>query len=91
MISIIFIYICSVICKDPIDYIDPFIGTGNQGKTFPGVNTPTGMVKLSPDTVTGGDKYAYNLIGKNEFFSGSGYIHHHKTIQGFSMTHMSGV
>jgi hypothetical protein len=22
--------------KDPVDYIDPFIGTGHQGKTFPG-------------------------------------------------------
>jgi len=64
--------------KDPVDYVDPFIGTGHQGKTFPGAATPGGMVQLSPDTVTGGD-------------NGSGYRHYHKTIQGFSFTHMTGV
>jgi len=64
--------------KEPADYIDPFIGTGHQGKTFPGAATPSGMVQLSPDTITGGD-------------NGSGYRHYHHTIQGFSFTHMSGV
>jgi predicted alpha-1,2-mannosidase len=64
--------------KDPVDYIDPFIGTGQQGKTFPGAATPAGMVQLSPDTITGGD-------------NGSGYRHYHHTIEGFSFTHLSGV
>ena len=64
--------------KDPVDYIDPFIGTGHQGKTFPGATTPGGMVQLSPDTITGGD-------------NGAGYHHYNKTIQGFSFTHMTGV
>ncbi len=64
--------------KEPVDYIDPLIGTGKHGKTFPGAATPAGMVQLSPDTVTGGD-------------NGSGYRYYHKTIQGFSFTHMSGV
>src|SRR6202000_207736 len=58
--------------------VDPFIGTGRDGKTFPGAATPGGMVQLSPDTITGGD-------------NGSGYRHYHKTIEGFSFTHMSGV
>ena len=30
--------------------MDPFIGTGHQGKDFPGATTPLSMVKLSPDT-----------------------------------------
>ena len=64
--------------KDAVDYVDPFIGTGRDGKTFPGAATPGGMVQLSPDTITGGD-------------NGSGYRHNHTTIQGFSFTHMSGV
>ena len=64
--------------KEPVDYVDPFIGTGRSGKTFPGATTPAGMVQLSPDTITGGD-------------NGSGYRHNHKTIQGFSFTHMSGI
>ncbi len=62
----------------PVDYISPIIGTGVFGKTFPGAATPAGMVQLSPDTITGGD-------------NGSGYRNYHKTIQGFSFTHMSGV
>ncbi len=64
--------------KEAVDYVDPFIGTGSDGKTFPGAVTPGGMVQLSPDTITGGD-------------NGSGYRHYHRTIQGFSFTHMSGV
>jgi predicted alpha-1,2-mannosidase len=64
--------------KEPVDYIDPFIGTGHFGKTYPGAVTPAGMVQLSPDTITGGD-------------NGSGYRYYHKTIQGFSFTHMTGV
>jgi predicted alpha-1,2-mannosidase len=66
------------LAREPLDYVDPFIGTGNQGKTFPGAATPAGMVQLSPDTITGGD-------------NGSGYRHDHHTIQGFSFTHLSGV
>ena len=61
-----------------MDYVDPFIGTGRNGKTFPGAATPGGMVQLSPDTITGGD-------------NGPGFRYYHKTIQGFSFTHMSGI
>ena len=36
--------------KDPVDYVNPFIGTSNSRWTvFPGTNMPNGMVKLSPD------------------------------------------
>ncbi len=75
-----------------VECVDPMIGTvtypesglrGDEtihgfGKTFPGAASPFGMVQLSPDTITGGD-------------NGSGYSYTHKTIEGFSMTHMSGV
>ena len=39
--------------KDPIDYIDPFIGTGHQGKDFPGASLPFSMVKINPITNNG--------------------------------------
>ncbi|MBI9061889.1 MAG: GH92 family glycosyl hydrolase [Marinilabiliaceae bacterium] len=74
--------------KQPVDYIKPIIGTSTSteagksghglGKTFPGAATPFGLVQLSPDTRTGGD-------------NGPGYSWHHKTIEGFSFTHMSGI
>jgi putative alpha-1,2-mannosidase len=30
--------------------VNPFIGTGGHGHTFPGAVAPFGMVQLSPDT-----------------------------------------
>ncbi len=63
----------------PASEVNPFIGPG-QGpggseNLFPGAALPFGMVQLSPDT------------------EGHGYGYHYdqNTIQGFSMTHMSGV
>ncbi|MFJ3642650.1 GH92 family glycosyl hydrolase [Streptomyces sp. NPDC090108] len=32
------------------DLVDPFIGTQNEGNTYPGAAVPFGMVQLSPDT-----------------------------------------
>lgn len=61
-----------------IDYVDPFIGTGGHGHTFPGATTPYGMVQLSPDTRT---------IGWDAC---SGYHYSDDTVLGFSHTHLSG-
>lgn len=33
-------------------YVNPFIGTGGHGHTFPGAVMPFGLVQLSPDTRT---------------------------------------
>lgn len=35
-------------------YVDPFIGTGAHGHTYPGATVPFGMVQLSPDNGTQG-------------------------------------
>lgn len=32
------------------DYVNPFIGTQDEGNTFPGATVPFGMVQMSPDT-----------------------------------------
>ncbi|HCG5936460.1 TPA: GH92 family glycosyl hydrolase [Vibrio parahaemolyticus] len=61
-----------------LKYVDPFIGTGFNGHTFPGPVVPEGMVQLSPDT---------ELIG---WHSSSGYHFDKKTLFGFSHTHLSG-
>jgi predicted alpha-1,2-mannosidase len=34
----------------PADVVNPFIGTEQEGNTFPGPSLPFGMVQLSPDT-----------------------------------------
>ena len=36
--------------KNYTQYVDPMIGTGGHGHTYPGAVVPHGMVQLSPDT-----------------------------------------
>ncbi len=59
-------------------YVNPFIGTGGHGHTFPGATLPHGMVQLSPDTKTNG----WDACG--------GYHFDDHSIIGFSHTHLSG-
>ena len=63
---------------DPANYVDPFIGTGGHGHTFPGATVPFGMVQFSPDT------------RMNDWDGCSGYHTSDNTILGFSTTHLSG-
>ena len=63
---------------DPASCVDPFIGTGGHGHTFPGATVPFGMVQFSPDT------------RMNDWDGCSGYHTTDNTILGFSTTHLSG-
>jgi predicted alpha-1,2-mannosidase len=75
---LIFILPVSAQQRDLTRYVNPFIGTGGHGHTFPGAIVPFGMVQLSPDTrLTGWD-------------SCSGYHYSDSIIYGFSHTHLSG-
>lgn len=62
----------------PADYINPLIGTGGHGHTYPGATTPFGMVQLSPDT------------RKDSWDGCSGYHYSDDYILGFSHMHLSG-
>lgn len=62
--------------------VDPFIGTGGDGHTFPGAVVPFGMVQLSPDTQIKERKDAYGWA--------AGYRYDDDSIVGFSHTHFSG-
>jgi predicted alpha-1,2-mannosidase len=64
--------------KDLIRMVNPFIGTGSHGHTYPGASMPFGMVQLSPDT------------RKDSWDGCSGYHYSDSTIMGFSHTHLSG-
>jgi predicted alpha-1,2-mannosidase len=62
----------------PIMLVDPLIGTGGHGHTFPGVCAPFGMMQLSPDT-------------RYDGWDGCGGYHYTDSIiYGFSHTHLSG-
>ena len=64
--------------KNLISYVNPFIGTGGHGHTYPGATMPFGMMQLSPDTRLDG------------WDGCSGYHYSDDEIYGFSHTHLSG-
>lgn len=69
---------CTAEQKDYTAWVNPFIGTGGHGHTFPGAVMPHGMIQPGPDTrIDGWDAC-------------SGYHYSDSTINGFSHTHLSG-
>ena len=61
-----------------VSAVDPFIGTGGHGHTFPGAVVPHGMIQPSPDTrINGWDAC-------------SGYHDSDTLINGFTQNHLSG-
>ena len=66
-------------------FVDPFIGTGPDGHTFPGAVVPFGMVQLSPDTYIGDYR-----VRAQSYAHAAGYRYDDSSIQGFSHTHFSG-
>ncbi len=64
--------------RDFAKWVNPFIGTGGHGHTFPGATVPFGMVQLSPDTRI------------DNWDGSSGYHYSDDIIYGFSHTHLSG-
>jgi predicted alpha-1,2-mannosidase len=78
ILCLLFFPVLAFAQQDLTRYVDPFIGTGGHGHTFPGATRPFGMVQLSPDTrLTGWDGC-------------SGYHYSDSIIYGFSHTHLSG-
>jgi predicted alpha-1,2-mannosidase len=69
---------CEKKVMTPADYVNPFIGTGGHGHTYPGATLPFGMVQLSPDT------------RKDSWDGCSGYHYSDDFILGFSHMHLSG-
>ncbi len=59
-------------------YVDPLIGTGAHGHTYPGATVPFGMVQVSPDN------------GRSGWDWVSGYHYSDSIIVGFAHTHLSG-
>ncbi|MGB0879862.1 MAG: GH92 family glycosyl hydrolase [Polaribacter sp.] len=64
--------------KSYIKYVNPFIGTGGHGHTYPGATVPFGMLQVSPDNGISGWDWC------------SGYHHSDSITIGFSHLHLSG-
>ncbi len=80
LIFLVTLFLCFTLVaqKNYTQYVDPMIGTGGHGHTYPGAVLPHGMVQLSPDT-------------RLEGWDGcSGYHYSDIYIYGFTHTHLSG-
>ncbi len=75
---LIFAISCSTEKSSKVDKVNPFIGTGGHGHTYPGASSPFGMVQLSPDTRLDG------------WDGCSAYHYSDSVVYGFSHTHLSG-
>ena len=61
--------------KKLTDFVDPFIGTGGHGHTFPGATAPFGMVQPSPDNGTSGWDWCSGYHITDNIISGFGQLH----------------
>jgi predicted alpha-1,2-mannosidase len=77
--GLVFILIsCSENQLRPVDYVNPFLGTGGHGHTYPGTSMPFGMIQVSPDT-------------RLEGWDGCSAYHFSDSVMyGISHTHLSG-
>jgi predicted alpha-1,2-mannosidase len=66
--------------NDVAKYVNPIIGTSG-GETWPGADTPFGMLQWSPENTRG---------NQTRTTSPGGYSYTATKIRGFSLTHMSG-
>lgn len=76
---------CDKIAKEALNeevsltkYVDPFVGTGGHGHTYPGASVPFGMLQVSPDN------------GTSDWDWCSGYHYSDSIMIGFSHLHLSG-
>ncbi|MEU0560777.1 GH92 family glycosyl hydrolase [Dactylosporangium sp. NPDC006015] len=65
---------------NPASYVNTLVGT-NGGETFPGADTPYGMVQWSPENTAG---------NQTRTVRPGGYGYNATRVRGFSLTHMSG-
>ncbi|WP_232764155.1 GH92 family glycosyl hydrolase [Salegentibacter salinarum] len=74
---------------DPVNYVNPFIGTSNYGATNPGAIAPRGMASVSPFNVAG--RIDLNPLEKDSQWLSNPYVYENTFLTGFSHVNISGV
>jgi len=74
--------------KQPVDWVDPFIGTTNFGTTNPGAVVPNGMMSVVPFNVMGSKDNKYD---KDARWWSTPYEYHNIFFTGYSHVNLSGV
>lgn len=78
----------SIFAKEPVDWVNPFIGTTNFGTTNPGAVTPNGLMSVAPFNVMGSD---LNRFDKDSRWWSTPYDNTNSYFTGFSHVNLSGV
>lgn len=76
--------------NQPVDYVNPFVGTTNYGTTNPGAVCPQGLMSVVPFNVMG-DKSVGNKFDKDSQWFSTPYEHTNSYFTGFSHVNLSGV
>ena len=74
--------------QQPVDYVDPFIGTTNYSVCNPGAVCPHGMMSVVPFNVMGSD---LNVSDKDKRWWSAPYEYNNKYFTGFAHVTLSGV
>lgn len=74
--------------KQPIDYVNPFVGTTNYGTTHPGAVCPQGLMSVVPFNVMGTEG---GNIDKDTRWWSTGYEYKNTFFTGYAHVNLSGV
>ena len=74
--------------EEPVDLVNPFIGTSNFGTTNPGAVCPNGLMSVVPFNVMGSDLNKYD---KDARWWSTPYEYHNVFFTGYSHVNLSGV
>lgn len=86
--SVLLITSLGITAQEPVDYVNPFIGTSNYGTTNPGAVCPQGMMSVTPFNVMGSDK---NRFDKDSQWWSTPYSSDNSFFTGFAHVNLSGV
>ncbi len=80
---------CQAQQRQPVDYVNPFVGTTNYGTTNPGALCPQGLMSVTPFNVMG--DAPENKYDKDKQWWSTPYEHTNRYLTGFSHVNLSGV
>lgn len=79
---------CNLLAQEPVDYVNPFIGTTHYGTCHPGAVCPQGMMSVAPFNVMGSELNRYD---KDHRWWSTPYDHTNAYFTGYSHVNLSGV
>ncbi|MEG1574430.1 MAG: glycoside hydrolase family 92 protein, partial [Bacteroidales bacterium] len=82
------VYAFDISAKNPVDYVNTFIGSTNFGTTNPGAVLPNGFMSVVPFNVMGSEDNKYD---KDARWWSTPYEYHNNFFTGYSHVNLSGV